>query len=232
MKNIVNIYLVLIFFIYIIACAVIYMIVKDIINFRFLKKVKAIKPEFETEILKQLSCIKNGAEISKIDILYVIDKLKYKTYIKVFNNTIEVFNKDINNHKYTKIYMENFEDIVNRYVLKHKLKDNTLKTYMAINLGEYKLSNYEISEFLLSCINTKSIYLRVTALESISKIGNINTLKSAIEYVSIEEKYINNKVFTDIINQFGGDKSDLDKYLINDFREFNESLQKVIVERL
>ncbi|OSB10972.1 hypothetical protein B2H97_06590 [Paraclostridium bifermentans] len=126
--------------------------------------------------------------------------------------------------------MGNFEDTVNRYVLKHKLKDNTLKTYMAINLGEYKLSNYEISEFLLSCINTKSIYLRVAALESISKIGNINTLRSAIEYVSREEKYINNKVFTDIINQFGGDKSELDKYLINDFKEFNESLQKVIVE--
>ncbi|MDV8108857.1 HEAT repeat domain-containing protein [Bacillus sp. BAU-SS-2023] len=229
MKNIVDIYLVLSFFIYIIACAVIYMIAKDILNFRFLKKVKAIKPKFEAEILKQLSCVKNGTDISKMDISYVIEKLKYKPYIKVFNNTIEVFNKDRNNHKYTKTYMENFEDIVNRYVLKHKLKDNTLKTYMAINLGEYKLSNYEISEFLLSCINTKSIYLRVTALESIAKIGNINTLKSAIEYVSKEEKYINNKVFTDIINQFGGDKSELDKYLINDFKEFNESLQKVIV---
>ncbi|MDO7204914.1 hypothetical protein Q5M85_12960 [Paraclostridium bifermentans] len=45
-----------------------------------------------------------------------------------------------------------------------------------------------------------------------------------------KKKYINNKVFTDIINQFGGDKSELDKYLINDFKEFNESLQKVIVE--
>lgn len=230
MKNIVDIYLVLSFFIYIIACAVIYMIAKDILNFRFFKKVKAIKPKFEAEILKQLSCVKNGTDISKMDISYVIDKLKYRPYIKVFNNTIEVFNKDINNHKYTKTYMENFEDIVNRYVLKHKLKDNTLKTYMTINLGEYKLSNYEISEFLLSCINTKSIYLRVAALESISKIGNINTLKSAIEYVSKEEKYINNKVFTDIINQFGGDKNELDKYLINDFKEFNESFQKVIVE--
>ena len=47
MKNIVDIYLVLSFFIYIIACAVIYMIAKDILNFRFLKKVKAIKPKFE-----------------------------------------------------------------------------------------------------------------------------------------------------------------------------------------
>ncbi|WP_270659299.1 hypothetical protein, partial [Paraclostridium bifermentans] len=95
MKNIVDIYLVLSFFIYIIACAVIYMIAKDILNFRFLKKVKAIKPKFEAEILKQLSYVKNGTDISKMDISYVIEKLKYKPYIKVFNNTIEVFNKDI-----------------------------------------------------------------------------------------------------------------------------------------
>ncbi len=83
MKNIVDIYLVLRFFIYIIACAVIYMIAKDILNFRFLKKVKSIKPKFEAEILKQLSYVKNGTDISKMDISYVIDKLKYKPHIKV-----------------------------------------------------------------------------------------------------------------------------------------------------
>lgn len=230
MKNITNIYLVLSFFIYIIACAVIYMIVKAIISSRFNKKVNSIKPGFEAEILKQLNCIKTNKDISKIDMSYVREKLEHKQYIKVFNNTIEAFNKDESNQKYTKLYMENIEDIVNKQVKKHRKKDNTLKTYLAIILGEYRLNNYEISEFLISCINTKSIYLRVSALESIAKIGNINTLKSAIEYVSKEEKYINHKVFIDIINQFGGDKYILDKYLISDFKNFNESLQKVVVE--
>lgn len=230
MENMANIYLVLSFFIYIILCAVIYIIAKDIIDLRFIKKVNAIKPEFEAEILKQLNSIKIDKDISKIDMSYIREKLKYEPYIKVFNNTIENFNKDGNNQKYTKTYMKNLEDILNRYVIRHKLKDNTLKAYMATSLGEYKISNYEISEFLLSCINTKSIYLRVAALESIAKIGNIDTLKSAIEYVYEEEKYINNKVFIDIINQFGGDKNVLDEYLISDFKDFNENFQKIIVE--
>ncbi|MEG2788229.1 MAG: HEAT repeat domain-containing protein [Romboutsia sp.] len=230
MKNVANIYLVLSFFIYMIACAVIYMIVKDIINIKFNKKVNKIKPDFEAEILKQLNCIKTNKDISKIDMSYIREKLEHKQYIKVFNNTIETFNKDESNQKYTKLYMEKLEDIVNKQVKKHIKKDNILKTYLAIILGEYRLNNYEISEFLLSCINTKSIYLRVSALESIAKIGNINTFKHAIEYVSKEDRYINNKVFIDIINQFGGDKYILDKYLISDFENFSESFQKIVVE--
>jgi HEAT repeat protein len=230
MKNIANIYIILSFFMYISFCSIMYMIVKNRINIRFNKKLEEIRPEFKAEVLKQLNYVKSNEAISKMDIAYIREKIDKKLYNRVFNDTLEEFNKDKENHKYTKIYMENFEDIIIKNIKKYKRKDKTLKAYLAKLLGEYRLSNYEISEFLLSCLNTKSMYLRVLSLESIAKIGNINTLESAIEYISKEGKYINNKVFTDILNQFGRDKFSLDKYLISKFETFNEDIQKVIVD--
>lgn len=230
MKAIANIYIMLSFFIYIISCSIIYMIVRGMVNQHFNKKVEKTKKEIKGEILKQLNCIKSDEAISKMDIASIREKLKQKHYIRAFNAILKEFNKDKNNHKYIKIYMENFEDIITINVKKYRKKDNILKTYLATLLGEYRISNYEISEFLLECINTKSIYLRISALESIARIGNINTFKRAIEYISKENKYINNKVFTDILNQFGGDKYYLDKYLINNLKNFSENIQKVVIE--
>lgn len=230
MKAITNIYIILSFFIYIISCSIIYMIVRGMINQHFNKKVEKTKKQIKGEILKQLNCIKSDEAISKMDIASIREKLKQKHYIRAFNAILKEFNKDKNNHKYIKIYMENFEDIITINVKKYRKKDNILKTYLATLLGEYRISNYEISEFLLECINTKSIYLRISALESIARIGNISTFKRAIEYISKENKYINNKVFTDILNQFGGDKYYLDKYLINNLKNFSENIQKVVIE--
>lgn len=230
MKAIANIYIILSFFIYIISCSIIYMIVRGMINQHFNKKVEKTKKQIKGEILKQLNCIKSDEAISKMDIASIREKLKQKHYIRAFNVILKEFNKDKNNHKYIKIYMENFEDIITINVKKYRKKDNILKTYLATLLGEYRISNYEISEFLLECINTKSIYLRISALESIARIGNINTFKRAIEYISKENKYINNKVFTDILNQFGGDKYYLDKYLVNNLKNFSENIQKVVIE--
>ncbi|GAA0862121.1 HEAT repeat domain-containing protein [Paraclostridium tenue] len=230
MKAIANIYIILSFFIYIISCSIIYMIVRGMINQHFNKKVEKTKKQIKGEILKQLNCIKSDEAISKMDIASIREKLKQKHYIRAFNAILKEFNKDKNNHKYIKIYMENFEDIITINVKKYRKKDNILKTYLATLLGEYRISNYEISEFLLECINTKSIYLRISALESIARIGNISTFKRAIEYISKENKYINNKVFTDILNQFGGDKYYLDKYLINNLKNFSENIQKVVIE--
>lgn len=230
MKSIANIYIILSFFVYTISCSIIYMILKDMISIRFNKKVDKLENTFGKEVLRQLNNIKSNKDISKIDIKYIKENLNKKRYIKVFNNNIFKFNENEENHKFTKIYMTNFEDVILGYIKKSKRRDDTIKSYCAVLLGEYKLNNFEVNNFLSNCINTKSIYLRVSSLKSISKIGNLNNFIESLVYISDEDKYINNKILIDILGQFGGDKNLLNKKLMNDFSLFNENIQKTIVE--
>ena len=230
MQNVAKIYIILSFFIYIILSAIVYMIIIDRIDIIYNKKVKSLDDTFKKVVLQQLNCIKEDKEVSKIDIQYVFHKLKKKHYINSFINAIIEFNKDKENHNFTRIYISNFEDFIEAFLKKNKKKDETIKAYCAVVLGEFKLSNYEVNTFLRECLNTNSMYLRVTSLEAISKIGNIKNFIQAIKYISDKNYYINNKVFIDILNQFEGNTYLLNKELLNNFNVFNSNFKKNIVE--
>lgn len=233
MRSIANIYIMLTFFVYIISCSVIFMIVKDIIYKKNDKKVEKLNNTFGKEILRQLNELKHNRSISKMDIDYVKDKLKSSIYSRVFINAISEFNKlDKGNKKITRVYVYNFEEIINKDLKKYRKKDDTLKSYIAVVLGEYGISNYEISEFLFNNLRSKSIYLRVASLKSLAKIGNISNLIKGLIYISENNKYINNNILVDIIDQFDGDDNLLNQGLFNSFNEFSENIQKSIIDNL
>lgn len=230
MQSKANIYIILSFFIYIILFVVIYMIILDIIHVISSKRVKKLDNTFKKEVLRQLNCIKEDKEILKLHIEYVAQSLKKRHYLQSFINAITEFNKNEENHKFTRIYISNYEIFVENFLKKNKKKDETIKVYCAVILGEFKLSNYEINSFLMESLNTNSLYLRVASLEAISKIGNLNKFIEAIKYISDNNYYINNKIFIDILKEFGGDKYLLNKELIDNFNIFNNDLKKSIVD--
>lgn len=230
MQSIANIYIILSFFIYIILFVVIYMIILDIIHVISNKRVKKLDNTFKKEVLRQLNCIKEDKEILKLHIEYVAQSLKKRHYLQSFINAITEFNKNEENHKFTRIYISNYEIFVENFLKKNKKKDETIKVYCAVILGEFKLSNYEINSFLMESLNTNSLYLRVASIEAISKIGNLNKFIEAIKYISDNNYYINNKIFIDILKEFGGDKYLLNKELIDNFNIFNNDLKKSILD--
>lgn len=230
MQNITRIYIMLSFFIYIISASIVYMIGRDIMDIIFNKRVEKLNETFKKEVLTQLNCVKLGKSLSKMDIKYVDDNLRKKYYIKSFINAITEFNNDKENYKFTKIYMSNFEVFIEKFINKNNKKDEAIKVYCAVVLGEFKLSNYKINNFLIKSLNTKSIYLRVSSLEAISKIGNLNYFLEGIKYISDSDHYINNKIFIDVLNQFGGDQYLINKELMKNFDSFNTNFKKDIIE--
>lgn len=232
MENISGIFIVLIFFKYIIVCSVCYLIYKDISVKISDKKVEKLHLTFGKAILKQLNTLKNNKRISTLDIKYTKDKLKKKEYIRVFNESISIFNKDKENYHITRKYMENFEDFIIFNTRLGKRKDNISKAYISTYLGEYKIDSFEVNEYLINNLKSKNLHLRTTSLRAISKIGNANNLVNGIKYLSLENKYINNKVLIDILNQFHGDRNLLSDKLLEIFDDLNADIQKSIVENL
>lgn len=227
MQEVIRIYTILSFFIYIILCSVVYMLGKDILDKRNEKKIKKLNETFGVEIKRQIEVLKLNNKLSKMDIDYIKSNIGSTNYFAVFNEIIIQLNKDEENKKYTKKYVLYFEEEVLKIVRKYKKKDDTKITFIVNLLGEYRLNTYEINEFLFSCLNTKSIYLRVETLKSLSKIGNTKNFLKALEFISNEEKYVNSKILIDILDIFNGDFEDLDKALLLKFDTFNEYIQKI-----
>lgn len=232
MKNISGIFMMLIFFIYIIACSILYLIYKDMCIKMFDKKAEKLRSTFGKEVLKQLNSLKSDENISTLDINYIKGRVKKRQYIRVFNESISIFNKDTENYIITREYMSNFEEFIHLNTKYGKLKDNISKGYIAMYLGEYKVDNFEVNEFLLNNLKSKNLDLRTISLRALSKIGNANNLVNGIKYLSSEDKYINNKVLKDILSQFYGDRNFLSDKLLDVFSDLNVEIQKSIVEDL
>lgn len=232
MQEVIRIYTMLSFFIYIILCSVIYMIGREIIGKRNDKKKENLRNTFEKKVLNHIKIVKTEKILSRIDIDYIKESIKNQNYFEVFNDTIIQLNKKEENQKYVKKYISYFEKDILKIVKKYRKKDDIRKNYIVIILGEYRLNNYKLNEFLFECLNTTSMYLRIESLRAISKIGNTTNFIKALEFISEEEKYINDKIMVDVLDNFGGNCELLNKELLLKFNIFGENMQKDIIEHL
>ena len=232
MLEVIRIYIILGFFIYIILCSVVYMLGKEILENRNEKKIEELKNTFGVEIQKHIETLKSNKKLSKMDIDYIKSKLYKRKYFIVFNSTIVKLNTYEENEEYIKKYILYFETELLKIVKKYEKADDTKKTFIVILLGEYKLNNYELNHFLFNCLNTKSIYLRVETLKALSKIGNTTNFLKALKLISSEKQYVNNKILIDTLDNFNGDIKSLDENLLLKFYTFNKHIQKCIIEHL
>ncbi len=230
MKSIVYIYLMLIFFVYIISSSIVYMIISDYRENKINKKVEKLSETFGKEILSQLNKLKNNIEFSRRDVYKVKNRLNNKAYERVFNETIISFNQNSENYIHVKKYMESFKRYIKRLIKNNKKEGSIKNVYTAFLMGQYKVDNEYINEFLLDSLKTSSLYLRFNAMNSIGEIGNVEYFTKALLYISKTEGYLNEKLFIDIMNQFGGDMLELNKQLLKSFDEFSSQIQCIIIE--
>ena len=230
MLHVIRIYIILGFFIYIILCSILYMLGKETLENINEKKIEKLKNTFGLEVQNHIENLKSNKKLSKMDIDYIKSKIYKKNYFEVFNNTVINLNTQKENKEYIKKYILYFETDILNIVKKYKKSDDTKKTFIVNLLGEYGLNNYEINHFLFNCLNTKSIYLRVETLKSLSKIGNIKNFLESLEFISDKGQYVHNKILIDTLDNFNGDIEVLDKNLLSKFYIFNKQIQKCIIE--
>lgn len=230
MQEVIRIYTILTFFIYIILCSVVYMLGKEILEQRNEKKIKKLNETFGVEVKRQIESFKLNNKLSKMDIDYIKSKISSTNYFTVFNEIIIKSNKDEEDKECIKKYVLYFEEEILKVVRKYGKKDDTKRTFIVNLLGEYRLNTYEINEFLFNCLNTKSIYLRVETLKTFSKIGNTTNFLKSLAFISDENQYVNGKILIDILDIFNGDLETLDKALLLKFDTFNNHIQKDIIE--
>jgi len=206
------------------------MIITDYREKRINKKVEKLSETFGKEILSQLNKLKNNIDLSRRDIYTVKKRLNNKEYEKVFNETIILFNQNSEDYIYVKQYMESFNGYIKRLVKKNKKEGSIKNVYTAFLMGQYKVDDEYINEFLIDSLKTSSLYLRFNAINSIGEIGNVEYFTKALLYISKTDGYLNEKLFIDIMNQFAGDMTELNNQLLKSFDEFSNQIKCIIIE--
>ena len=228
MKIVSYIFFSLILFIYVIFISIIYIKFEKRATKRREKKVDKIEKEIREVIKKQLLKVTNNNKLSKDEILYVEKILKKNKSRQAFNRIIS----ELSNNQEVKydisIFMYNFLEVIENEIKKYAKKDSIRKCYFIFNLGLYKIDSFKIQNFLMECLNDKSIYVRYNALNSIANIGKGDKFIEALIYMSKNRIYINNKVFIEIIDKFKN-SHEINKELARILNELNTKMQCLII---
>ena len=93
MQGVIRIYTILSFFIYIILCSVVYMLIKEVLEKKKEKKRKKLKDTFGVEVQRHIEMLKANKKLSKMDIDFIKSKINKKNYFAVFNDMVIQSNK-------------------------------------------------------------------------------------------------------------------------------------------
>ncbi len=203
------IYIMLLSFITLIISSILYLVYIDWINKRFNTSVNKIYQSFAKEVAEDIAMIAEGLPKSEKRIKYVKHKLGHDAYERVFQNVIIKLCEEDEFKNYTKAYLLHFEDYIFSKIKKIKSNGNVKHVQNVFMMGEYRIDHPKIIDYLLKGVTSKSIAARFNSMSALSKIGNAKALVTAIVIASAERGYLNQKVLTDVLDNFEGDKETL-----------------------
>lgn len=228
MKIIPYIFFSLILFIYVIFMSIVYIKFEKIAIKRREKKVAKIQDKIREDIKKQILKVIKNNNLSKDEILYVEKILKKSKSRQAFNKIISELSNNLELKDGISNFMDNYLKIIENEIEKYSKKHSIRKCYFISNLGEYKIDSFKIQNFLMECLNDKSIYVRYNALNAIANIGKRDNFIEALIYMSKNRIYINDKVFIEIIDKFKN-SYEMNRDLVRVLNELNTKMQCLII---
>lgn len=145
----------------------------------------------------------------------LIRKLRSLNYLYVFNQMIDENNEEI-------VSFLNKENAVieRRLTRVYMYKDNLSKAYFSYTLSKVKVSSYG-EEFLLKMMSSNSIYCIEDSLKALYHLKNPDLLVRAFKKLSRNKVHYSDKLITDGILGYDGDKAVLSQKLYENFSKFS-----------
>lgn len=184
-------------------------IIKDIFNNHMEYSNVELIPKSEIEELKRLVSNKNGLE----------------AFIKCYHDYVEDMGDKMKAQEYASIIIS-YKTLLSNKIVREKYKIS----YILYLISEFGISTDEVSHFALESLNSDSMYVRNNSLRIIRNTGNIELVLKAILIIISQNHYYNYRVLVDFLDNFSGEKEDLNKALFENFSKFNSRFKRLVLE--
>lgn len=128
------------------------------------------------------------------------------------------------------------KEYINRIISYEKIRKNSIvrdkykKSYILYLLSEFRIDTEKTRQISLESLQDDSIYIRNNSLKLIQNIGDVELALQAINIINNTEKYFNEKILLDFLDNFKGDIDILDKKLLDTLDNYNIKLKTKIIE--
>jgi hypothetical protein len=196
------------------------------------KKFKIRTQDISRLVNQQLDHIVRNEPLEQEVQIRLSNMLSNTNKLMAFHEAIEEASK--RDDSVVQEYLIMSRQVFETLAVKYMQQDNMKKAYFAYLMSKYKVcQNLEqnvIIDAMLELIVTKSAYCRENALKALYSFGNEKNVLSAL--ILINEKHIfhHEKLLTDGLLSFEGDKKLLGDLLWKHFDQFHSEIQVSIVK--
>lgn len=139
---------------------------------------------------------------------------------------------DVLNEEFTKEQMQSFYEclymVFQSVVYSYKNKDSMERAYVAYLISKYRPCRGEvyrpIMEYLISYFDNSTVYCRENVLNALYSLGNMQAVESAFQIINDRKLFHHQKLLSDGLMQYTGDKEELAIRLWGHFGEWDSNL--------
>ena len=189
------------------------------------------RKRLENIIKSQINRISKNEVIDPKIQEFLFKKLISIRYLKSFHEIIK--NESKKNETDTFRYLKKCKPIFEYLLVEFSTKENAKKAYLAFLISEFKLCDNLHYDFIVSSMISytmnKSIYVRQNALNALYMSNNSEAILSAIMRMQELKISHSNKLISDGLLLFNGDRAELASLLWKEFDKFDLNVRIAIV---
>ena len=192
---------------------------------------KGKKEKIRQIVREQVLLVSKNSKIDENKQSYLFRRLTKVKVLKAFHDAIkeEVKINEKNTFRYLKLCKPLFEYVL----IEFDTKENTKKAYLAFLISEFRLCDDASYDFIVSVMISytmnKSVYVRQNALHALYTSNNSEAILTAM--LRMQELNIkhNNKLISDGLLLFQGDRAKLASLLWKEFDRFDINIRIAII---
>jgi len=192
---------------------------------------KGKKEKIRQIVREQVLLVSKNSKIDENKQSYLFRRLTKVKVLKAFHDAIkeEVKINEKNTFRYLKLCKPLFEYVL----IEFDTKENTKKAYLAFLISEFRLCDDASYDFIVSVMISytmnKSVYVRQNALYALYTSNNSEAILTAM--LRMQELNIkhNNKLISDGLLLFQGDRAKLASLLWKEFDRFDINIRIAII---
>ena len=192
------------------------------------RQIKSRRLDMADIIISQITLIKNGEPVQKEHLSYLQRKLKQARNMKIFEQSMQEIQQRQPQEVCTH-YLKQLRPVFLWLTAEYDKRDPIEQSYFSNIIAQFGIDRGQevfdgIIEYCLDKIPEKEVSLRENSLKALYSIGNPDAILAAWTAMENEEILHSNKLLSDGLLRFTGDREQLARLLFRHRREYSDRL--------
>lgn len=171
-------------------------------------------------------------EISEKHMNYMKRKLRRIHNMTAFDETLEKLYSD--NPERVREYISAINPVFVYLSFSYRKKDNLQKAYYSYIIKKYRVfegkNDESVTGHLLELVKEPDLYCRENALQALYSIGNSGSIVSALKIIDRRNLFHHEKMITDGLLSFAGNRDELDNALWEAYPRFSLRIKRALLD--